>query len=289
MTRLVKKPRPSLTTIGVLPIRRPRSKARASAASPVCSPTTISSSGIRSTGEKKCMPMKSAGRLTPVARPVIGSVEVFEASSAPGASTGSTSANTGCFSAGSSKTASMTASQPASAATSAVAVIRASTAAARSASSRPLPTSRASSFSAWTRAPAGGPHGDVLEDDVQAGAGARVRDPGAHHARTQHRHPGHRGDLDRPAGLAPPLTALQVEEERADHVLGDLPGQQADQYRVSIGQRGVQVDLGALDRGGQDRLGRRQPGTLELLAQGGRERRQLRGQRRLAGVPPGIR
>ena len=94
MTRLVKKPRPSLTTIGVLPIRRARSNARASAASPVCSPTTISSSGIRSTGEKKCMPMKSAGRPTPAASPVIGSVDVFEASSASGASTGSTSANT---------------------------------------------------------------------------------------------------------------------------------------------------------------------------------------------------
>ena len=33
-------------------------------------PTTISNSGILSTGEKKCRPMKSSGRLTPSASPV---------------------------------------------------------------------------------------------------------------------------------------------------------------------------------------------------------------------------
>ena len=38
----------------------------------------ISSSGILSTGLKKCRPMNSSGRLTPSARSVIGSVEVFE-------------------------------------------------------------------------------------------------------------------------------------------------------------------------------------------------------------------
>ena len=44
----------------------------------------ISSSGILSTGEKKCRPMKSSGRETFSASPVIGSVEVFEPSSASG-------------------------------------------------------------------------------------------------------------------------------------------------------------------------------------------------------------
>ena len=44
----------------------------------------ISSSGILSTGEKKCRPMKSAGRETFSASAVIGSVEVFEPSSASG-------------------------------------------------------------------------------------------------------------------------------------------------------------------------------------------------------------
>ena len=37
-----------------------------------------------STGLKKCSPMKSAGRVTPSASSVIGSVEVFDPSSASG-------------------------------------------------------------------------------------------------------------------------------------------------------------------------------------------------------------
>ena len=82
MTRLVKKPRLSLTTIGVFLICRTTSNALASAASLVFSPRTISTSGILSTGEKKCSPTKSSCRLTPVARSVIGSVEVLEHSSA---------------------------------------------------------------------------------------------------------------------------------------------------------------------------------------------------------------
>ena len=84
MTRQVKKPRLSLTTIGVLLICRATSNALASASSEVFSPTMISTSGILSTGEKKCRPMKSSGRSTPSARPVIGSVEVLEPSSASG-------------------------------------------------------------------------------------------------------------------------------------------------------------------------------------------------------------
>ena len=85
MTRLVKKPRLSLTTIGVLRSARATSNARASVASDVRSPTMISMRFILSTGEKKCSPMKSSGRVTPSASPVIGSVEVFDASSAPSA------------------------------------------------------------------------------------------------------------------------------------------------------------------------------------------------------------
>ena len=60
-TRDVKKPRLSLTTIGVFLICRTTSYALASAASDVCWPTMISTSGILSTGEKKCSPMKSSG------------------------------------------------------------------------------------------------------------------------------------------------------------------------------------------------------------------------------------
>ncbi len=85
----------------------------------------ISTSGILSTGEKKCMPMKSSGRFTAPESSVIGSVEVFEASSASGFTTSCTSAYTLALSEGSSKTASMTESQPARSAGSAVGVMRA--------------------------------------------------------------------------------------------------------------------------------------------------------------------
>ena len=85
ITRLVKKPRLSFTTIGVFLICLATSSARCSVSGLVCAPLMISSSGILSTGLKKCRPMKSCGRATPSARPVIGSVEVLEPSSAPGA------------------------------------------------------------------------------------------------------------------------------------------------------------------------------------------------------------
>ncbi len=58
----------------------------------------ISTSGILSTGEKKWIPMKSSWRFTPAARPVIGSVEVFDPSSALGSTMSSISWNTLCFS-----------------------------------------------------------------------------------------------------------------------------------------------------------------------------------------------
>ena len=115
ITREVKKPRESLTTIGVLAICLAKSRARYTAASEVFSPLMISSSGILSTGEKKCRPMKSSGRETFSASAVIGSVEVFEPSSASGARNGSISAMTCCLTPGSSKTASMTRSAPSAA------------------------------------------------------------------------------------------------------------------------------------------------------------------------------
>jgi hypothetical protein len=46
----------------------------------------ISTSGILSTGLKKCRPMKFAGRALAWARPVMGSVEVLDANTASGAS-----------------------------------------------------------------------------------------------------------------------------------------------------------------------------------------------------------
>jgi len=53
MTRLVKNPRLSLTTIGVLPSCRTKSNALARVAGEVCSPLMSSTSDIRSAGEKK--------------------------------------------------------------------------------------------------------------------------------------------------------------------------------------------------------------------------------------------
>ena len=103
----------------------------------VFSPLMISSSGILSTGLKKCRPMKSAGRVTPSASSVIGSVEVFEPSSASGSRYGSISANTCAFTAGSSNTASITRSAPVATAASSVGVIRASSASAFSCVERP--------------------------------------------------------------------------------------------------------------------------------------------------------
>ena len=49
----------------------------------VCSPRITSTSGILSTGEKKCRPMNWSGRSEAFARPVIGSVEVFASEDEP--------------------------------------------------------------------------------------------------------------------------------------------------------------------------------------------------------------
>ena len=72
----------------------------------------ISTSGILSTGEKKCRPMKFFGLALASARPVIGSVEVFDANTAVLASWASAFLVTSALIARSSNTASMTRSQP---------------------------------------------------------------------------------------------------------------------------------------------------------------------------------
>ena len=85
-----------------------------------------------------------------------------------------------------------------------------------------------------------------------------------------------------------PLTALQVEEERLDHVLRDLAGGEVDEVAALDLDRVVEVDLRALDRRGHDVVRRRVVGALELLAQVRRERRQVLRERGFDGVPPGI-
>ena len=86
----------------------------------------ISTSGILSTGEKKCSPMKSSRPVArPSASPVIGSVEVLEHSSASRLTHAAISPKTWCLRCGFSKTASITRSQPARSAGFSVGVMRA--------------------------------------------------------------------------------------------------------------------------------------------------------------------
>ena len=187
----------------------------------------ISTSGILSTGEKKWMPMKSSWRFTPVARPVIGSVEVFEPSSALGSTMSSISWNTLCLSSWLSNTASMTKSTPLRSAASAVGVMRASRCR-RTCSSRGLAPLERLGLELLRVALAllGGFDGDVLEHDVETGLGRDVGDARAHHARAEHADLLDRllGDAVGPRAAA--VDVLQVEEERLDHVLGDLAGDQ---------------------------------------------------------------
>lgn len=101
---------------------------RARVSSDVFAPRMISIGSIFSTGEKKWMPTKFSGRLTPEARSVIGSDEVLEPSTAPGSTMFSISANTLFFSSVFSNTASITKSTPVKSAASAVGVMRSSSA-----------------------------------------------------------------------------------------------------------------------------------------------------------------
>ena len=130
---------------------------------------------------------------------------------------------------------------------------------------------------------------DVLEHDVEAGLGRDVGDAGAHHARAEHADLGDRGLADALGPRAAAVDVLQVEEERLDHVLGDLAGDQLREVAALDAAGGVEVHLRALDRGVQDGPRRGHRRTLELLLQQRRERRQDAGQRPgWLGVPPGI-
>ena len=71
---------------------------------------------------------------------------------------------------------------------------------------------------------------------------------------------------------------LQVEEERLDHVLGDLAGDQLGEVAALDPAGGVEVHLGALDRGVENRPRCRHRRTLELFLQQRRERREDRRQ-----------
>ena len=75
--------------------------------------------------------------------------------------------------------------------------------------------------------------------------------------------------------VAVPVDTLQIEEERLDHVLRHLAGDQVDEVAALDLDRVVEVDLRALNRGGHDVVRSRVVGALELLAQVGREGGQV--------------
>ena len=91
--------------------------------------------------------------------------------------------------------------------------------------------------------------------------------------------------LDPLRSAAVAVDLLQVEEERLDHVLRHLAGDEVHEVAALDLQRVVEVDLGALDRGGHDVVRGGVVGALELLAQVGRERRQVLSQRRRRRCP----
>jgi hypothetical protein len=74
-----------LTTIGVFLMARTKSSARQLPLSPVFLPLMISTSIIRSTGEKKWMPTKSFGRFDALASEVIGKSTCWSRRSRPSA------------------------------------------------------------------------------------------------------------------------------------------------------------------------------------------------------------
>ena len=229
-----------------------------------------------------------AGRSSrPVASSVIGSVEVFEHSSASGSTCGATSAKTCAFSAGSSKTASITRSQPARSAGSCgggdpgqqLVLLLGGRAAARDRLVEQVRRVGLALLGVLDR--------DVLQHDLHPGAGAGVGDPGAHHPGAEHADLGRAERREAVRAQRAGVDRLEVEEERLDHVLRALVDDQAGEVARLDPRGGVEVDLRALDGGGEDRARRGVDGTLGLLAQQRRERRQERRQlgvaRRAAG------
>src|SRR3954453_22336170 len=115
--RLTTKPGVSWQRIGCLPSRSPSAYAVSNASSEVRSARTISTSGMRGAGLKKCIPTTRSGVEVAPAISVTESAEVFVASTASGRQTRSSSANSSRFGPRSSTIASITTSQSANAET----------------------------------------------------------------------------------------------------------------------------------------------------------------------------
>jgi hypothetical protein len=177
----------------------------------------ISTSGILSTGEKKCRPMNCCGRALASARPVMGRVEVLEANTASGASCASACAVTSALTARSSNTASMTRSQPCSAAKSAVGDARQL----RVALSRRAAALLHGLVEQALRvglALLGGLQRGVQQHHLDAGLRRHVGDARAHHAGAQDAELAHRARrrIGRPRGAL--LDGVQLVPQRADQV-----------------------------------------------------------------------
>jgi hypothetical protein len=98
--------------IGRLPICCTNASAFSIVSSAVSSATTISTSFITGTGEKKCSPITRVGRWVAAASPAIGIDEVFEARMTESSSASSRVRNTARLTSRSSTIASITSSAP---------------------------------------------------------------------------------------------------------------------------------------------------------------------------------
>lgn len=113
--------------------------------------------------------------------------------------------------------------------------------------------------------------------------------PAAHHPGTEDGDLADGGALHvlRPVGAG--VDGLEVEEERLDHVLGDLPGDQLGEVAGLDDLGRLEVDLGALDGRSEDvargRVGAPEVCFLRLAGNAGRLAANLG----WAGVPPGMR
>ena len=129
--------------------------------------------------------------------------------------------------------------------------------------------------------------GNILEHHLGAGARGDVGDARAHHARAQHRHffGLELGHVVGTAGAG--VDRLQVKEEGGDHVLGNLAAGQFHEVTAFDGEGVVEAHLGAFHGGRHDVARCRVVGAFQLLAQVGRERRQVLRHGRGAGGAAG--
>ena len=107
------KPARSGHSTATLPMRSMKARQSSTTPGAVRTVGTISTSFMIAAGLKKCRPRNCSGRPEAMAHSMTGSDEVVEVITAPGRSSGASSANSACFTSRSSTIASMTMSQSA--------------------------------------------------------------------------------------------------------------------------------------------------------------------------------